>query len=96
MGRRYFVDKTQACNFLDFKSRVRCTLANAIKMVREASKKNHVCISVDEIWRVAMEGTVGGRIMSPLQELIKSLVPFLDGVGEYRVNFVFSSLATVP
>lgn len=92
---RYFVDRSKLL-FTEFRNMCRCSLENALNIIREASKKTHVCIAVDEFTRISAKssGNVGEE--SPLQTLIADITPLLDRPPGGRLNVVFSSLAHIP
>jgi hypothetical protein len=77
--------------FSKFRETYRCTLAQAIDIVKQRSGKKHVFVGVDEFARVFAEDSQNLKLM--MSDVGRILDDIFTGT---RVNFLFSSLATVP
>lgn len=78
-------------SFSTFRDTYGCTLAHAIDIVKQNSRKKHVFIGVDEFARVFSEDPENLKLMMfDVGQLLDNLF------SDTRINFIFSSLATVP
>jgi hypothetical protein len=83
----YFVQEQQL-SFSQFQERCRCTLENAIEIVRKHSGKSHVVVAIDEVNRIPSK--------TLLREFMSVVTPLMDSTGDHRVQFVFTSLTSGP
>jgi hypothetical protein len=66
-------------------------------MIREHSGKDHVFVAVDEFTRVTDPSHTPEKQQAILKDFANTFTSELDNiVGEKRVNFVFTSLASIP
>lgn len=78
--------------FDKFNETCRCTLENAIDIVLKHARKKHAFLIVDEVNRLALTQSAH----SPFQEVMAKIGQLIDGNQEPRINFVCSSLASIP
>lgn len=81
----------------EFQQSFRCSLYNAIDMVQKASGKRHAFIAVDEVTKVCFDSSDPMTFnYEPFQWLANEVTQHMDVLEGNRVNFVFSSLASIP
>ncbi len=84
-------------DFVSFQRLCRCSLSDAINMVRKDSGKEHAFIAVDEIARVDTEirGSTDAH-WAPFRQLVTGMTILSDRTRGNRVNFLSSSLESYP
>ena len=84
-------------DFVSFQRYCRCSLSDAIAMVRKDSGKEHAFIAVDEVARVDKEIWGSTDVFwAPFRQLVTGMTILSDRTQGNRVNFVSSSLESYP
>lgn len=91
-----YLAKKRRITFSEFRTTYSCTLEDAIKIIREISAKKHVFVVVDEFARVFKEKANGDIDFGQVADMMQDVSAISDFIGENRVNFLFSSVASVP
>lgn len=89
---RYFIEGLESDKF---NAICRCTLENAIGIIVKHSRKKHAFLILDEVNRLSNERSAENP-SSPFHILMARISGLIDKAKEPRVNFLCSSLASIP